>query len=101
MTKIADPKPVDGDYLTVPEIAYLTGLKRGTIEHWRIENEHRANAKVFLAPDDYIGDAPVWRLERVIAWLDQHSKPSNVLTHNAEKWRAHKANGGFRRWSNR
>lgn len=92
MTKIADPRPLDGDFLTIPEIAFLTNSKRGTVEHWRIRFEHTDRA--FPVEDDAIGYMPIWRLERVIAWLELVMPK---LKYDVDAWREHKAAGGFRR----
>lgn len=92
---IPPPRPIskeEGEFLTIPEIAFLTNSKRGTVEHWRIRFEHTKRA--FPIEDDAFGSTPGWRLERVIAWLELVMPK---LKYDVDKWRAHKAAGGFRR----
>jgi hypothetical protein len=101
MDLIEPPKAVDVEILTIPEIAYLTGLERGTVERWRRADPE----KRFIDPDDYLGSIPVWRLERVTAWLDESwlkmkdhkDYPTRLRSYDVKAWRQHRADGGFRR----
>lgn len=100
MTSIAPPKRINGEYLTVPEIAFLAGVKRGTAEHWRLRKEGTPGQ--FLEPDDYIGSTPVWELGRICAWLDVNATPAvgkrdATKQYDVEAYRAHRDAGGFRR----
>ena len=87
------PKPLRDEVMTIPEIAWLTKTKRSTVERWRIRNVD--TPKAFLEPDDYAGSNPVFRVTRVMAWLDEH-RPG-LERHTIEEWRKNKAAGGFRR----
>lgn len=103
MTTITIPprKPIKDDYLTIPEIFFLTGQKRGTVEHWRIRYE--GTPLEFPEPDDAVGYTPVWHLSRILAWIDllNESRKDHLgkpqVKYDVAKWRAHKAAGGFRR----
>jgi hypothetical protein len=83
-------KALTEDLLTIPEIAFLTGFERGTVERWRLRT--RNDEPVFIEPDDYIGSTPVFRLSRVVAWCGLNGRPAKV-----DEWRAHRDAGGFRR----
>jgi hypothetical protein len=52
----------------MPEIADLAGVKLNTIAMWRIR--HRGGGTPLPEDDDNLCGRPVWRLERVIAWLE-------------------------------
>jgi len=94
--QIPDPRPVDADLLTVKEIATLaTGtdggpVKQGVVEYWRLRQKQ--GVPVFLEPDDYFGDTPVWRLERLEAWFKTTDRPYDV-----KRWRAAREAGQFQR----
>ena len=81
---IADPKPLDVDILTMTEIAVLAGVKAHTAERWKIRG-------VFIEQDDYVGGAPVRRLERVTEWL--RARPT--VSCNVERWREARERGGL------
>lgn len=92
----APPAPVTEDqFITVGEIAFLTGYKRGSVERWRIRYP-QGSEQEFPLPDDRFGDTPVWRINRVIAWLDAHGHP-----HNVKAWLKARDKGQFHRWANR
>lgn len=91
----------EDEFLTLPEIAFLGRdadghpLKRGTVESWRSRKDRPA-AKAFLEPDDYIGSVPVWRLDRVVAWMSERK-----ISYNKSAWRKQRKSGGFRRHADR
>lgn len=89
---IPKAKPLKEELLTVPEIAFLTGFERGTVERWRLRT--KGDEPVFLEPDDYVGSFPVWRLDRVVAWCENSTPPRPA---RVKEWREHRASGGFRR----
>lgn len=88
---VPNPTPLAQDLLTIPEIAYLVGFERGTVERWRLRTR-KDNSPIFIDPDDYIGSTPVFRLERVVAWCEESGR-----TYDVKAWRKHRADGGFRR----
>ena len=99
---IPEPRPITEDeFLTVPEIAYLGNSPRrpgetltaASVEQWR-SARHRDTGREFPAEDDSIGDRPVWRLSRVIAYLE-----SQGYSYDVERWRKRRDAGGFRRTS--
>jgi len=98
MNAVSPPKPITEDeFLTLPEIAFMSrnprtneSLQRGSVEQWRVRN--RGTDREFLKPDDHIGAMPIWRLSRVLAWMDAQNRPYDV-----EAWRERRAAGGFRR----
>jgi hypothetical protein len=99
---ITDPLVIQEDeFLTLPEIAFLgrdaegNPLKRGTVESWRSRKD-RPEANAFLEPDDYIGSTPVWRIDRVMAWLQASNRAYDV-----KAYRRHRKAGGFRRRADR
>lgn len=99
-TTIPPPKPLDVEILTTPEIADLAGVAKQTAEHWRFRHKASDDPKSddkpklppFPEPDDHIGFWPIWRLERVTAWLDATSRKYDV-----DAWRTKRAAGGYRR----
>jgi predicted DNA-binding transcriptional regulator AlpA len=96
---VPKPKALSDDVLTLPEIAWLTGAKRGTVERWRLRNQDpalRVRAIPFPDEDDAIGSTPVWRASRILAWLNDTDRQ---IVHTLDEWREHKAAGGFRRRS--
>ena len=80
------PTPLDVDILTMTEISVLAGVKAHTAERWKIRG-------VFIEPDDYVGGAPVWRLERVARWLRDRPTASCDIP----RWREARDRGDFRR----
>lgn len=96
---IPDPVSLDtlGEYITVPELVFMTGQKRGTVERWRIRYDD------FPEPDFYIGYTPVWSLARPLSWIDgvnevrQTQNGAKLITYDVDAWRAHRDAGGFRR----
>lgn len=101
MKTIPARRPVTGDYLTIPEIAFLTSQKRGTVEHWRIRYEVGPNA--WPVEDDSFATTPVWALDRILTWIDNLNESradhagKQKVTYDVAKWRKHRAAGGFRR----
>lgn len=92
LTDIPPPRPIEGDWVVIPQIGDLAvpQVKYATVEQWR--NRRREAEIPFPEPDDHIGSIPVWRLERVIAWFEATGKPYNV-----QVWRDKVASGGYRR----
>lgn len=91
MSTVPEASPLPWELVTLPEIAFMTGFKRGTVERWRLRTT-KDEEPIFIEPDDYIGSTPVWRLCRVTAWLDDTNR-----TYDVELWRKTRADGGFRR----
>lgn len=101
---VAKPKPItEDDFLTIPEIAFLsrhprTGepLKRASIEQLRVRyrtsDDPAEQAKALPEPDGYLGSVPYWRLKRTLAWMDSQDRPYDV-----DAWREKRESGGFRR----
>lgn len=90
---IPDPKPIqEDDFLALPEIAFLARDSKGEPAGRTNAEQWKARGK-FPSPDDYVGYQPVWRLARVIAWLDGQQN----WTHNVKAWRKRRDAGGFRR----
>lgn len=89
---VPKPKPLTEEVLTIPEIAWLTNSKRGTVERWRIRQPSK-RAEPFPPHDDYVGSNPVWRASRLLKWLEETQRAHRSL----DEWREHKAEGGFRR----
>ena len=79
------PTPLDVDILTMTEISVLADVKAHTAERWKIRG-------VFIEPDDHVGGAPVWRLERITEWLRETDRACNV-----QRWREARDRGDFRR----
>jgi hypothetical protein len=74
--KIPAKRKVPGNWVTIPEIADLPKppVLVTTVEQWR--QRHDIHAPIpFPVPDDYRGMFPVWRIERMLAWLEQMNKP--------------------------
>ncbi|TDD29213.1 hypothetical protein E1218_04925 [Kribbella turkmenica] len=74
----------------MPEIADLAGVKLNTIVMWRIR--HRGGDAPFPEDDVNLCGRPVWRLERVTAWLDLTHRPYDVA-----RWRTKRMAGAYRR----
>lgn len=91
---IPDPQPLADDIVTIPEIAYMTGFTRAAVERWRLRT--KGGEPVLIVQDDYVGSAPVWRLERLIAWLE-----STGRKYDLNAWRAARADGEFLRRQNK
>lgn len=87
---IPPPRPLDDEIVGVPEIADIASVTPAAVNTWRFRPQK--NRPLFLDEDDTVGSFPVWRLERVIAWLELTGRP-----HDAGKWRQKKAEGGYRR----
>lgn len=77
-------------FVSIPEIADLAGVKVATIELWR----HRRSERKLPWPeeDDAIGPHPIWRLERIRAWLEATGRD-----YFEDRWREKRAAGGYRR----
>lgn len=91
-------KKLSVELITIPEIAFMCGVERGTPERWRLRNQGTPEA--FPEPDDRIGSTPVWRIERVTEWLDRMAKPATegraaTKQYDVEAWRKHRDAGGF------
>lgn len=74
--KIPAKRKVPGTWVTIPEIADLPipAVKATTVEQWRMRHDAHS-PQPFPLPDDYRGMFPTWRLERVMAWLENTGKP--------------------------
>lgn len=92
LTEIPPAEPLSEVVLTIPEIAFVAGVKVGTVERWKAHSPNRA--RILLEPDQYIGDTPVWRWKRVIAWLEATGRDQDESLQSL--LRARKA-GAFRR----
>jgi hypothetical protein len=89
-TTVPPPEPIGIDLLPVAEIADLAGVQRNTVEQWR--SRLRSTQDPFPEPDDYVGSIPLWRLPRILAWLEIVHRPAHV-----EQWREKRDAGGYRR----
>lgn len=89
-TEIPPPRPMTEIFVSIPEIADLAGVKVATIELWR----HRRSERKLPWPeeDDAIGPHPIWRLERIRAWLEATGRD-----YFEDRWREKRAAGGYRR----
>lgn len=73
---IPPPKPLRDEIVTVPEIAFLGGVKVGTVERWKVDAEKRP--RVLPEPDQYVGSTPVWRLNRIVAFFTETGRPMDL-----------------------
>lgn len=100
---IPEPKPLAEDVLSIPEIADLAGLKRGTVDRWKLRTS--GGAPLMIDPDDYVGDVPVWRLERIVAWIHASGRRHSIQdggelvtirSTDIARWRKKRAAGKYR-----
>lgn len=107
---IPPPRPLEYDVLPVAQIADLAGVKPTAVTLWRTRHTQKAYdeaAKVattaeevadlrrktpFPVADDSIGANPIWRLERVVAWLKITGR-----AHDEAAWRKKRDRGDYRR----
>lgn len=90
LAEIPPARPVDGTFVSIPEIADIAGVKVKTVEQWR--NRRRIRDVPFVEPDDYFGTFPGWRVERVEAWLKATGRPYDLSA-----WKAKRNAGEYRR----
>lgn len=87
----APAKIQEDDFLALPEIMFLARdadgkpFTRARVEQWKSRGS-------FIPEDDAIGYQPVWRLGRVLAFLD-----AKGYTYDVKAWRKRRDAGGFRR----
>ncbi len=110
---IPPPRPLDVDVLPVPQIADLAGVKPTAVNLWRHRHTPEAYAEAekvaktdeeiaelrrktpFPEADDWIGGHPIWRLERVVAWLKITGRE-----YDEAPWRRKRDRGDYRRATN-
>jgi hypothetical protein len=91
---IPDPRPLEGEWVTIPQIADIAGVQTNAVNQWR--NRFADSDLPFPVEDDAIGAFPVWRLERVIAWL-QATGRDRLPTYDLDGFRAKRDAGHYRR----
>lgn len=105
---IPEARPLEDEWLVVSQIADLADVQPNAVNQWRnrfsaealAEAQKVARAENKPAPewipfpeeDDAIGAFPVWRLARVIAWLDATQR-----TYDLDAFRAKRDAGFYRR----
>jgi hypothetical protein len=88
---VPQPRPLTEELVTVPEIAFIGGVKTGTVERWKVDQENRP--RVLPVPDQYIGSTPVWRLKRIVAFFRDSNRPMVAV----DEYRKARDAGKFRR----
>jgi hypothetical protein len=89
------PETVFGDVLSIPEIADLFAVSKGTVEQWRVRSLADTSGdspNLFPQPDDHFGGVPAWRLERLLQWGDGTGRDTFVRA-----WRTNREAGKYRR----
>lgn len=87
---IPPPRPLEDEWVMVSQIADLAGVQPNAVNQWR--NRFADSELPFPTEDDAIGAFPVWRLDRVVAWLTLTQRD-----HDVEAFREKRDAGFYRR----
>jgi hypothetical protein len=98
---IPEARPLEDEWVVISQIADLADVQPNAVNQWRNRFSAEALAAAqkaardagnpepewlaFPVEDDAVGAFPIWRLERVVAWLDATQRKYDLKAFRAKR----------------